>query len=117
AHLTVPWIDGAQAQGVVAVVKHFAANNQEGDGGPVTNLSAPGQPLGAPMPLGDRFTVNAQVDERTLREVYYPQFEAAVKDAHAGAVMCSYNRLNGTYACQNASLLQDTLEKDWGFKG
>ena len=62
-------------------------------------------------------TVNAVVDERTLHEVYLPQFEAAVKAGAVGSVMCSYNRLNGHYACENEPLIQDILERDWGFKG
>jgi beta-glucosidase len=115
--LTVGWIEGAQSEGVVAVVKHFAANNQEGDAGPLANSSAPGQPLGPPPAEGNRFTVNAIVDERTLREIYLPQFEAAVKQANVGSVMCSYNRLNGQYACENEHLLNMVLKRDWGFKG
>ncbi|HEY1594064.1 MAG TPA: glycoside hydrolase family 3 C-terminal domain-containing protein [Thermoleophilaceae bacterium] len=117
AQMAVGWIDGAQSQGVIADVKHFAANNQEGDAGPVANLSAPGQPIGPPPVAGNRMTENSVVDERTLREIYLPQFEAAVKDAHVGTVMCSYNRLNGDYACENPHLLHDILERDWGFKG
>jgi beta-glucosidase len=117
AQMAVGWIDGAQSQGVIADVKHFAANNQEGDAGPVANLSAPSQPIGPPPVAGNRMTENSVVDERTLREIYLPQFEAAVKDAHVGTVMCSYNRLNGDYACENPHLLHDILERDWGFKG
>jgi beta-glucosidase len=115
--LGVGWIDGAQSTGVIANVKHFAANNQEGYGGALADQSAPGQPLGPPPIEGNRMTENSLVDERTLREVYLPQFEAAVKDAHVGSVMCSYNRLNGPYACENSHLLQDILERDWKFKG
>jgi beta-glucosidase len=115
--LTVGWIDGAQSQGVIGDVKHFAANNQEGFAGPVANLTAPGQPVGPPPLAGNRMTENSVVDQRTLREIYLPQFEAAVKDAHVGTVMCSYNRLDGDYACENAHLLHDILERDWGFKG
>jgi beta-glucosidase len=117
ARTAVGWIDGAQSEGVMADVKHFAANNQEGDAGPVANLSDPSQPLGPPPVAGDRMTENSVVDERTLREIYMPQFEAAVKDAHVGTIMCSYNRLNGDYACENPHLLHDILERDWGFKG
>ncbi|MEA2303294.1 MAG: beta-glucosidase, partial [Solirubrobacteraceae bacterium] len=69
ARLGVDWIRGAQAQGVIANVKHFAVNNQEG-----------AQPGGGAI-VGSRFTVDAKVDERTLREIYLPQFEAAVKEA------------------------------------
>jgi beta-glucosidase len=117
ARMAVGWIDGAQSEGVIADVKHFAANNQEGDAGPPANLSGPGQPIGPPPALGNRMTENSVVDERTLREVYLPQFEAAVKDAHVGTIMCSYNRLNGDYACENPHLLHDILEREWGFKG
>ncbi len=91
----VGWIKGAQAQGVIANVKHFAANNQE----------------------TERMTGNSVVDERTLREIYLPQFEAAVKEADSGSVMCSYNKLNGQYACENRHLLTDILKGEWGYKG
>ena len=107
ANTTVGWIDGAQSTGVIADVKHYLANNQEGQIG-VAPIDAV---------LGGRQTVDANVDERTLREVYMPQFEAAVKQAHVGTVMCSYNRLNGAYACENAHALQQVLEREWGFKG
>jgi len=117
AKMAVGWIDGAQSEGVIADVKHFAANNQEGDAGPVSNVNQPGFPLGAPPVAGNRMTENSVLDERTLREIYLPQFEAAVKDAHVGTIMCSYNRLNGDYACENPHLLHDILERDWGFKG
>jgi beta-glucosidase len=111
----VGWIKGAQSQGVFATVKHFAANNQEG-------YDPSGQTGGGTLPLGGgsvgaRYIENSIVDERTLREVYLPQFEAAVREAHSGSVMCSYNRLNGQYACANKHLLTDILRNDWGFKG
>lgn len=104
---TVGWIDGAQSTGVIADVKHFAAYNQEGQGGvpPITSVA------------GSRMLVNVQVDERTLRELYFPHFEAAVKQANVGTLMCSYNMVNGTYACENAHDLQQVLEKDWGYRG
>lgn len=115
AQMTVPWIRGAQAQGVIADVKHFAVNNQEGaDASGRTGM--PGAPLGA-GPFGSRYISNSIVDERTLREIYLPHFEAAVKDGHVGTVMCSYNELNGQYACENQHLLQDILEREWGFRG
>jgi beta-glucosidase len=91
----VGWIKGAQGRGVIANVKHFAANNQE----------------------TERMTGNSVVDERTLREIYLPQFEAAVKEADSGSVMCSYNKLNGQYACENRHLLNDILKGEWGYKG
>ncbi|MCZ4500255.1 MAG: glycosyl hydrolase [Marmoricola sp.] len=103
----VAWIKGAQDAGVIADVKHFAVNNQEGQFGipPIVSLN------------GDRRIVDAEVDARTLREVYLPHFEAAVKQGDVGTVMCSYNRINGVYACQNKETLQKILEEQWGFKG
>ena len=117
SRLTVGWIRGAQSEGVISSVKHFAANNQEGDAGGAANTSRPGQPVGPPNASGNRLTVNAVVDERTLREVYLPQFEAAVKEAGVGSVMCAYNRVNGQYACENAHLLEEVLRGEWGFDG
>jgi beta-glucosidase len=113
--LTVGWIDGAQSQGVIGNVKHFAANNQEG-ADPTGQLGSPNAPLGAGA-LGDRYYVNAVVDDRTLHEIYLPQFEAAINEAHVGSVMCAYNQLNGQYACENKRLLQQILRRDWGFRG
>src|SRR5437762_3413593 len=111
SRMAVAWIEGAQSEGVIANVKHFAANNQEGMG------PAPqGTPLGVGV-VGDRFTVNAVVDERTLREIYLPAFEAAVNEANVGSIMCSYNRLNGQYACENEHLLETILRQDWRFAG
>jgi beta-glucosidase len=88
-------VQGVQSQGVVATVKHFAANNHE----------------------NDRMTDSADVDERTLHEIYLRSFETAVKEGGAWAVMCSYNKLNGTYAAENKWLLQTVLKDEWGFKG
>ena len=88
-------IRGVQAEGVLATVKHFAANNQE----------------------WDRNHVSSEVDERTLREIYFPAFERAVREGHVGAVMSAYNLLNGTYCTHDAWLLKDVLEGDWGFEG
>ena len=65
---------------------------------------------------GSRQTVNVVIDERTLREMYLPHFEAAVKEANVGSVMCSYNRVNGQYACENEHLLEDVLKGEWGFE-
>ncbi|MGZ6764447.1 MAG: beta-glucosidase [Nocardioides sp.] len=103
----VSWIRGAESAGVIADVKHFLANNQEGQDGvpPITSTN------------GGRQVVNVNAAERTLREVYMPQFEAAVKQAHVGTIMCSYNRVNGAYACENHHTLQQVLEKEWRFKG
>jgi beta-glucosidase len=61
--------------------------------------------------------VSADVDERTLREIYFPAFERVVTQARPATVMCSYNRVNGVYACENPHLLTDVLKTDWGWKG
>ena len=95
AHTAVPYIEGVQSQGVIATVKHFAANNQE----------------------WDRHNASSDVDERTLREIYLPAFEASVRVAHVGSVMDSYNLLNGEHATQNTHLNIDILKKAWGFDG
>jgi beta-glucosidase len=95
ARMAVPYIRGMQGEGVIATVKHFAVNNQE----------------------SERFTVNARVDERTLREIYLPAFKASVQEAGVWAVMGAYNRLNGPYCCANPWLLTDVLKNEWGFKG
>jgi beta-glucosidase len=95
SRIGVGWIEGAQSEGVIANVKHYAANNQE----------------------PDRFVTNAIVDPRTLREIYLPHFEAAVREAGAGTVMCAYNRVNSQFACENRQLLEEILRDEWGFKG
>lgn len=86
---------GTQSQHIFATVKHFDGNEQE------TN----------------RMGGNTTVDERTFRELYLLPFEIAVEKGHPASVMCSYNRLNGEYACENHHLLSDVLKHDWGFKG
>lgn len=91
----VGYIHGVQSEGVMATVKHFAGNNQE----------------------WDRNNVSSDIDERSLQEIYLPAFAAAVKEAHVGAVMSSYNLLNGVYTSQNRWLLTDILRKQWGFQG
>ena len=105
--LGVEWIRGAQSRGIIGNVKHFAPNSQEGvQGAPPLTGS-----------VGSRFLADAIVDERTLREIYFPAFEAAVKRAGAGAVMCAYGALNGDFACESEYLLQEVLRDDWGFDG
>ena len=93
--LAVGYIRGMQGTGTVACIKHFACNNEE----------------------VDRFTVNVQVSERALREIYFPAFEAGVKEGGVWTVMSSYNRLNGPYASANRYLLTDVLKRGWGFDG
>jgi beta-glucosidase len=114
--LAVGWIDGAQSQGVMATIKHFALNNQEGYS-PLAQQSAPGQLLGPTPTEGSRLLVNARVSERVLHELYLPMFEAAVRRAHVALVMCAYNHVNGVYACENHELLTDILRREWGFQG
>jgi beta-glucosidase len=93
--LGAAWVRGIQSQGVGAALKHFAANNQE------TN----------------RMTVSAEVDERTLRELYFPAFESIVRGEQPWTVMCSYNRINGVLSSENRWLLTDVLRDEWGFDG
>lgn len=108
-------IDGIQSQGVIANANIYVANNQEGQD--PTGLSGmPGSPLGA-GPVGSRYLINAQVDQRTLHEIYLPPFETAVTQAGVGTVMCAYNQVNGIYNCENGPLLNGILKGQWGFKG
>jgi beta-glucosidase len=92
--LVVPFIEGVQSQGVVATVKHYALNNQE----------------------YNRHNADSQVDERTMREIYLPAFEAAVTKAHVDAVMNSYNLINGVHATQDDFLNLKILKGEWGFQ-
>jgi beta-glucosidase len=95
SRIAVGYIRGVQSQGVSATVKHFMANNSE----------------------FDRHNTDSVIDERTMREIYLPVFEAAVKEAHVGAVMDSYNLVNGAHLTQNSYLNLDVLKKEWGFRG
>jgi len=88
-------IDGIQSRGVGTSLKHYAANSQE----------------------YKRFTIDAQIDERTLREIYLPAFETAVKKAKPWSVMCAYNKVNGTLCSEHHELLTEILKADWGFEG
>ena len=102
SRIGVGWIRGLQAEGVVGNVKHYAANNQEGQ---------------VDQPGSNRFFVDAKIDERTLREIYLPHFEAAVREARVGTVMGAYNGVNGQRATENRHLLLDILKGDWRFDG
>jgi beta-glucosidase len=93
--LAASFVSGVQSQGAGTSLKHFAANNQE----------------------FQRNTISAEVDERTLREIYLAAFEAVVKKAKPWTVMCAYNRLNGTYCSEHHRLLVDILKNEWGFEG
>jgi beta-glucosidase len=109
--MAAQWTRGVQSTGVIGNVKHYAVNNQEGQG-----VTAPGAPIGAGV-VGSRMFVDARVSERAMREMYLPAFEAAVRRGRVGSVMCAYNRVNGAYACENEHLLNDILKGDWGFDG
>ena len=91
----VQYIEGMQSEGVMATIKHFAGNNQE----------------------WDRHQVSSDIDERTLHEIYLPAFRKAVEQAGVGAVMSSYNLVNGQHATENEQLAVDILRGMWGFEG
>lgn len=93
--LAAALVNGVQGQGIGTSLKHFAANNQE----------------------TDRLRVSADVDERTLREIYLPAFERVVMKASPWTVMCSYNKINGIYASEDPWLLTDVLRGEWGYDG
>ena len=88
-------IRGVQSRNVGTSIKHFALNSQE----------------------HRRMSSSSEADERTIREIYFPAFEMAVKEADPWTVMCSYNRINGVYASEDSWLLTDVLRKEWGFRG
>jgi len=93
--IAVGYIQGMQSQGVSATAKHFMGNNSE----------------------FDRHNTDSIIDERTMREIYLPAFEAAVKQGHVRSVMDSYNLTNGSHMTQNGYLNIEVLKKEWGFDG
>jgi beta-glucosidase len=115
SRLGVGLIRGIQSRGVIADANIYVANNQEGQD-PTGLTGMPGSPLGVAT-VGSRMAIDANVDERTLRELYLAPFEAAVKEARVGTVMCAYNLVNGTYNCEHGSLLNGVLKDEWGFPG
>ncbi len=95
ARITVGYVRGVQSEGVASCVKHFVGNDTE----------------------FERMTIDNQIDERTLRELYLQPFEAAVREADAQAIMTAYNRVNGPFAADSKELLTDILRGEWGFTG
>ena len=93
--LSAAYIRGVQRKGVGTSIKHFAVNNQE----------------------TRRMSVSSEVSERAFHEIYLPAFEEAMKAAKPWTVMCSYNKINGTFASENRELLTDILRRDWGYEG
>ena len=95
SEIAVAYISALQARGVAATIKHFIGNESE----------------------YQRDTISSDIDERPLREIYMPPFEAAVKRAKTWAVMTSYNRLNGTYVSERSDIVNGVLKREWGFDG
>lgn len=95
SRMVVPYIQGVQSNGVATCLKHYALNNQE----------------------IDRHTVNVNVDNRALYEIYLPAFKAAVQEGKTWTIMGAYNRYKGEWACHNQYLLNDILRNEWGFDG
>jgi beta-glucosidase len=95
SRIAVGYIQGVQSQGVASTVKHYMGNNSE----------------------YDRHGTNSIIDERTMREIYLPIFEAAVKEAHVAAIMDSYNLTNGVHMTENSRMNNDIVRSEWGFQG
>ena len=93
--ISASFVKGVQSKNVGTSIKHFAVNSQE----------------------YRRMSCSSNVDERTIREIYFPAFEKTVKEGKPDTVMCSYNRINGVFASENKWLLTDVLRKEWGFDG
>ena len=95
ARIAVAYVRGVQSTGVGCCIKHFVANDQE----------------------HERMTISAEVDERTLRELYLRPFEDAVREAGVWSIMTAYNRLGGTYCSEHPWLVRQLLKGEWGFDG
>ncbi|NIA31689.1 MAG: hypothetical protein GWP06_17490, partial [Actinobacteria bacterium] len=95
SRMAVAYVKGAQSQKVIACPKHFVANNQD----------------------WNRFDVDVQVDERTLREIYFPAFKATIQEGGAWSLMTAYNKVRGHWCAESKYLLTDVLRHDWGFTG
>lgn len=89
------YIQGAQSTGIVSTLKHFVANDQE----------------------HERMAVDVRITERALREIYLLPFQIALKDGQPGAIMTSYNKINGLHVSESFAILEDILRSEWGFKG
>ncbi|MBD3190278.1 MAG: glycosyl hydrolase [Candidatus Heimdallarchaeota archaeon] len=93
--IATPFVKGVQSQRIAACIKHYVANNQE----------------------TDRFLISAEVDERTLEEIYLRAFKEVTREANPWLVMACYNKVNGIYGCEHKKLLKEKLIEEWGFTG